>query len=160
MLQVRFIFHGNVLTIQICSCAVFIDFMCIFMSTIILHRLGILLSREYDFRKVKNYYIKSAYCIICDDYGVNIDEIWMNWDCFNTTTYNNFGDRGKTMQRSPSDNRARWITTHFKGFMRKNIGKINRSVRLYVFLVLTSQFQARSTVVGNLASEMDAQQVF
>ena len=30
------------------------------------------------FNKVKNYYIKSAYSNICDDYGVNADEIRLN----------------------------------------------------------------------------------
>ena len=33
-------------------------------------------------------------------------------------------------------------------------------MRAYVFLVLTSQDQARSTLVGNSASAVDAQQAF
>ena len=54
----------------------------------------------------------------------------------------------------------RWIITHSKGFTRKGIEKISKSVRAYVYLVLTSQIQARSSMVGNSASAMDAQQVF
>ena len=44
--------------------------------------------------------------------------------------------------------------------MRKGIGKVCGSVRVYVCLVLTSKFQARSTIVGNSLSPVDAQQVF
>ena len=33
-------------------------------------------------------------------------------------------------------------------------------MRAYIYLVLTSQVQARSTIVGNSAPAMDAQQVF
>ena len=40
------------------------------------------------------------------------------------------------------------------------IEKISRSVRAYVYLVLTSHIQARSSIVGNSASAVDAQQVF
>ena len=38
--------------------------------------------------------------------------------------------------------------------------KISRSVRAYVYLVLTSQVQARSSIVGNSVPAVDAQQVF
>ena len=54
---------------------------------------------------------------------------------------------------------TRWIITQSKGFTRKGIEKINRSVRAYVYLVLTSQVQARSSIVGNSASAVDAEQV-
>ena len=40
------------------------------------------------------------------------------------------------------------------------IEQISRSVRVYVYLVLTSQVQARSSLVGNLAPVVDAQKVF
>ena len=43
--------------------------------------------------------------------------------------------------------------------MRKGIKKISRSVRTYVYLVLTSQVQARSSI-SNSASAGDAQEVF
>ena len=47
-----------------------------------------------------------------------------------------------------------------KRFYRKDIEKISRSVRAYVYLVLTSQAQARSSIVGNSAPAVDAQKVF
>ena len=46
-----------------------------------------------------------------------------------------------------------------KRFYKKDIEKISRSVRAYVYLVLTSQAQARSSIVGNSASAVDAQTV-
>ena len=76
------------------------------------------------------------------------------------TGYGIFGHEVKETKRSPPDNLTRWITTQSKGFMRKGIGKISRSVRAYVCLVLTSQAQPRSSIVGNSAPVVDAQQVF
>ena len=50
--------------------------------------------------------------------------------------------------------------TQSKGFTRKEIEKISRPVMAYVYLVLTSQVQVRSGIVGNSAPAVDAQQVF
>ena len=47
-----------------------------------------------------------------------------------------------------------------KGFARKGLENISRSVRAYVYLVLISQAQARSSMVGNSAPAVDAQQIF
>ena len=54
----------------------------------------------------------------------------------------------------------RWVMTQFKGFTRNSIEKISRSVRTYVCVVLTSHIQTRSSIVGNPAPVVDAQQVF
>ena len=131
-----------------------------FHVRLILHELGISLSHEDGFRKVKNAYIKSTYYSICDDYGVDADETWMHGDWFYTTDYGIFGNEVKATERSPPDDLTRWIITWSKGFTRKEIEKISRSVREYVYLVLTSQVQARSSIVGNSAPAVDAQQVF
>ena len=131
-----------------------------FHVRLILHDLGISLPHEDGFSKVKNAYIKSAYYSICDDYGVDADETWMHGDWFYTTGYGIFGHEVKATKRSPPDNLTRWIITQSKGFTRKGIEKISRSVRAYVYLVLTSQVQARSSIVGNSAPTVDAQQVF
>ena len=81
-------------------------------------------------------------------------------DWFYMTSYGIFGHEVKATKRSPPDNLTRWIITQSKGFTRKGIEKISRSVRAYVYLVLTSQVQARSSTVGNSAPAVDAQQVF
>ena len=61
---------------------------------------------------------------------------------------------------SPPDNLMRWIITQSKGFTRKGIEKISRSMRGYIYLVLTSQVQARSCIVGDSAPAVDARQIF
>ena len=55
---------------------------------------------------------------------------------------------------------TRWIITQSKGFTRRGIKKIIRSVRAYIYLVLTSQVQARSNIVSNSVPAVDVQQVF
>ena len=125
-----------------------------------MHELGIPLPHEDGFSKVKNAYIKSVYYSIYDDYGVNANETWMHGDWFYTTGYGIFSHEVKATKRSPPDNLTQWVMTQSKGFTRKGIEKISRSVRAYVYLVLTSQVQARSSIVGNSAPAVDAQQVF
>ena len=45
--------------------------------------------------------------------------------------------------------------------MRKGIAKVSRSVREYeIYLFPTSQVLTRSSVIGNSASAVDAQQIF
>ena len=90
--------------------------------------------------------------------GVDTNETWMHGDWFHTTDYAIFGHKVKATERSPPDNLTRWIITQSKGFTKKGIEQISRSVRAYVYLVLTSQVQARSSIVGNSAPAVDAQQ--
>ena len=84
----------------------------------------------------------------------------MDGDWFYTTGYGIFGNEVKATRRFPPDNLMRWIITQSKGFTRNGIEKISRSVRAYVYLVLTSQVQARSSIFCNSALAVDAQQVF
>ena len=118
---------------------------------LILHELGISSLYEDGFSKVKNAYIEGAYYIMCDDYGVDANETWMHDDWFYRTDYAIFGHEVKATERSPPDNLTRWIITQLKGFRKKDIEQISRSVRAYVYLVLTCQAQAKSSIVGNSA---------
>ena len=67
-----------------------------------------------------------------------------------------FGHEVKPTERSPLDNLTRWIIAQSQGFTKKSIEKISRSVRVRVYLGLTSQVQVRSSIVGNSAPAMDA----
>ena len=78
---------------------------------------GVLLPLQNGFSKVKSFYITSAYYCICDDYSVNADETWMNWDSFYTTTNGVSCDRGKTTERFFHQK----IVNQYKGFRRKSI---------------------------------------
>ena len=124
------------------------------------HDLGIPLPHEDGFRKVKNTYIRSSYYGICDDYGVDENKTWIYGDWFYTTGYGIFGHEVKATNRSPPDNLMGWIITQSKGFTKKGIEKISKSVRAYVYLVLISQNQTRSSMVGNSAPAVDTQQIF
>ena len=84
----------------------------------------------------------------------------MYGDLFYTTDYAIFGHEVKATEKSPQGNLTRWIITQSKGFKRKGIKQISRSVRAYAYLFLTSQVQARSSIVGNSAPAVDAQKVF
>ena len=57
-----------------------------------------------------------------------------------------FGHEVKATERPPPDNLTRWIVTQSKGFTRKDIEQISRSVRAYAYLVLTFQVQARQSI--------------
>ena len=70
-----------------------------FHVRLILHELGISLPREDGFSKVKTAYIRSAYCSICDDYGVAADETWMHGDWFYTTDYGIFSHEVKATEK-------------------------------------------------------------
>ena len=131
-----------------------------FHIRLILHELAISLPHEDGFSKVKNAYIKSADYSTCDDYSVDLTEAWMHGDWFYATDYCIFGHEVKATERSPPDNLMRWIIPQSKGFARKGIEQISRSVRAYVPLVLTSQVQASSSIVGNSESVVNAQKVF
>ena len=84
----------------------------------------------------------------------------MHGDWFFTTDYGIFGHDVKATEKSPPDNLTRWIIARSRGFTSEGTEKISRSVREYVYIVLTSQFQARSSIVGNSVLAVDAQQVF
>ena len=68
-----------------------------------------------------------------------------NW--FYTIDCGICGHEVKFTERSPPGNLTRWIITRSKGFTRKGIEKISRSVRAYIYLVLTSQVHAGSSIV-------------
>ena len=84
----------------------------------------------------------------------------MHGDWFYTTSFTILTTGLKATKRSPPDDVGTWVITRSRGLTRKGIEKISRSVRAYVYLVLTSQVQARSSIVGNSASAVDAQEVF
>ena len=131
--------HPNLLVLAVYRFHVY------FHVRLILHDLGISLPHEDGFSKVKNAYIKSAYYSICDQYDVNgvMALIWLHEDWFYTTGDAILGHELKATKTSPPDNLTRWIIRQSKGFTSRGIEKISRSVRVYVYLVLTSRVQAR-----------------
>ena len=73
----------------------------------------------------------------------------MYGDWLYTTNYGIFGHEVKATEKISTRKRYTMDITQSKGFTRKGIEQISRSVRAYVYLVLTSQVQARSSIVAN-----------
>ena len=124
LLAVRLTLHDNTVTLQISFLAFFIDYHVYLQVQIILYHLGILLPHEGRLSKVKNSYIKSAYIksayySVCDDCGVNVEDLWINGDSFYKGKCANFGDCVIATQRSSPENITRWIITLSRGFTRK-----------------------------------------
>ena len=85
----------------------FIDYHVYLHVQIILYHLGILFATRGCLNKVKNSYIKSAYYSVCDDYGVNVKDLWINGDSFYKGKCGNFGDGVIATQRSTPENLTR-----------------------------------------------------
>ena len=126
----------------------------------ILQKLHISLPHEDEFSEVKNDFEDSAHYSVCDEYGVDPAETWMYGECFYTIDYTVFGHGVKATERSPTDNLTRWIITQSKCFTRNGTDKMSRSVIAYVYLVLSSQVKARSTMAGNSVPVADAEKIF
>ena len=75
---------------------------------------------------LKIFFVKNS---ICDDSDVNAGKTWMNGDWFYITKHGVFGDGEKATKRFPPDTLMQGIITQPKGFTRKDIKKISRSVR-------------------------------
>ena len=129
--------HSNLLVRSVYRFHVYLHIRSIF------YELSISLTHKDGYSKAKNAYIRSAYYSTCDDSGVDADETWMHGDWFYTTDYGIFGSGVKATERSPPDNLTRWNITQSKGFTKKGIKRISRSVGAYVYLVLTSHFKVR-----------------
>ena len=128
---------------------------------LILYRLKVALPREERYKKTNNPYSKEDYFQVCDEYGVNPLEVWLFGDWFYTEEWAVFCcNRGKRAKVAPPKNLTRWILKTSTGFMRVGLTMISKSVRAYVYLLLTSQVQARSKIVGKTANALDAQNIY
>ena len=67
---------------------------------------------------------------------------------------------GKRTKVAPPKNLTRWILKTSKDFTHIGLTMISKSVRAYVYLLLTSQVQARSKIVGKTANALDAQNIY
>ena len=59
-----------------------------------------------------------------------------------------------------SNDYSRWILEKSDGLTRIGIEKLSESVRIYAYLILSSQGNARSNIVGNNGKAIDAQRIF
>ena len=128
---------------------------------LILYRLKVALPREERYKKTNNPYSKEDYFQVCDEYGVDPLEVWLFGDWYYTEEWAVFCcNGGKRTKVAPPENLTRWILQTSKGFRRVRLTMISKSVRAYVYLLLTSQVQARSKIVGKTANALDAQNIY
>ena len=124
-------------------------------------RLKVALSREERYKKTNNPYSKEDYFQVCDEYGVDPLKVWLFGDWFYTEEWAVFCcNGGKQTKVAPPKNLTRWILKTSKGFTRVGLSMISKSVCAYVYLLLTSQVQARSKIVGKTANALDAQNIY
>ena len=67
---------------------------------------------------------------------------------------------GKRKKVAPPKNLTRSVLKTSKGFTRIGLTMISKSVRAYVYLLLTSQVQARSKIVGKITNAFKAQNIY
>ena len=92
---------------------------------------------------------------------MNPSDVWLFGDWYYTEEWAVFCcNGGKRTKVAPSKNLTRWILKTSKGFTRVGLTMISKSVRAYVYLLLTSQVQARSKIVGKTANALDAQNIY
>ena len=128
---------------------------------LILYRLKVALPREERYKKTNNPYSKEDYFQVCDEYGVDPSEVWLFGDWYYTEEWAVFCcNGGKRTKVAPPKNLTHWILKTSWGFTRIGLTMISKSVRAYVYLLLTSQVQARSKIVGKTANALDAQNIY
>ena len=128
---------------------------------LILYRLKVALPREERYKKTNKPYSKEDYFQVWKEYGVDPLEAWLFGDWYYTEERAVFCcNGGKRTKIAPPKNLTRWILKTSKGFTRIELSMISKSVRAYVYLLLTSQVQARSKIVGKAANALDAQNIY
>ena len=123
----------------------------------ILEKLQVPLPHETSFNAADNPYTELEFLKICEDYGVPNDPM-KYWDEKFYWTY----QRGVGWPNDyiGPDSMTRWIIEKSVGFTDVGLLRISESVRVYAYLILSSQGSARSSIVGNTASALTAQSAF
>ena len=109
---------------------------------------------ETSFKQFNNPYNKEEFLKVCHEYGVDSNPMKYRGQYF-FSSY-----QGGTLTYFTDDSMCRWIIENSKGFTKTGLFMISESVRAYVYLVLSSQASARSSIVGDDASAFTAQRVF
>ena len=128
---------------------------------LILYRLKVALSREEMCKKTNNPYLKEDYFQVCEEYGLDPLEVWLFGDWYYTEKWAVFCcNGGKRIKVAPPKNLTRWIIKTSKDFRRIGLTMRSKSVRAYVYLLLTSQVQARSKIVDKTTNAFEAQNIY
>ena len=112
----------------------------------ILHALQAAIPNENSFDKFQNPYSKNAYHKICNEYGVDSNTIWLDgtWYYDAVGLFHNGGEKSINKYTKINQDPSIWILEKSKGFTSQGLVMISESVRVYTYLILTSQVSARS----------------
>ena len=129
----------------------------------ILKILAIPLPYENSFNQYNNPYNHEKVIGICSEYGVSNDltmEEWRNQKYF-STWQSRAWETGKPGMSFINENSfSRWIIEKSEGRTTLGLQKLSESVRVYAYLILTSQTSTRGPIVGHEARNLDAQRTF
>ena len=115
------------------------------------------LSYETGFNAADNPYTESEFLKICEDYGVPNDPMRYRDEKFYWIYQCGIGWPDDYIG---PDSMIPWIIEKSMGFTDVGLLRISESIRAYVYLILSSQASARSSIVGNTASALTAQSAF
>ena len=123
----------------------------------VLKRLQTPLPHETGFNAADNSYTESEFLKICEDYRVPNDPMRYSDEKLYWTYQH--GVHWPDDYIGP-DSMTWWILEASDGFTDVGLYKISESVRVYAYLILSSQASARSSIVGNTVSAFTAQSAF
>ena len=123
----------------------------------VLKRLQVPLLYESSFNAADNPYIGEEFFKICEDYGIPNDPMKYRDEKFYWIYQ--WGATWPNDYIGP-DSMTQWIIEKSQSFTNVGLLRISESVRAYVYLILSSQAFARSSIVGNTASALTAQKAF
>ena len=115
------------------------------------------LPHEASFNAADNPYTKEEFFKICEDYGVPHDPMRCRDEKFYWTYQRGVGWLDDYIG---PDSMTCWIIEKFQGFTNVGLLRISESIRAYLYLILSSQASARSSIVGSMVSALTAQKAF
>ena len=131
------------------------QFHAIFQIRKILNSLGVQLPYVDDFNPFKNQYSMESYRKLCYDFNIHPPSDWRyKYD------EKRFIQDGKTGHYVIANTAIGWIQDHSFGLSKVGVQKLSESVRAYVFLILSSQSSARSSIIGKDGRALDAQKIW
>ena len=125
----------------------------------VLDELEIALPRQANFSKFANQYNHQKFDYLSSFFGVESQDL--TWNQF----YSSYQSKRRYyatpgLEYFDENSWSRWILEKSEGLTRVGIEKLSQSVRFYAYLILESQANARSTIIGNDSRAIDAQSLF
>ena len=112
----------------------------------VLKRLQLPLPHEASFNAADNPYTKEEFFKICEDYVVPHDPMKYRDEKFYSTYQCGVGWPDNYIG---PDSMTHWIIEKSQCFTNVGLLRISESIRVYAYLILSSQASARSGIVGN-----------